>query len=506
MNLVLPTKQIQSANLNHLFPHLDSLKLIKTLNYGTTSKVKLAKDNLTEKEYAVKIIKPEFQTKYLSTIEQEARFLTLLSIEGHTNIVKLVECRPKADYTKKNGTIKKVFALIFELAEGGDLFECIKAFGDFQEDIARTYFHQLINTIQYLHDRGIIHGDLKLENLLLGGDFSLKIADFSFASFALEETNVPVQRQRLGTMNYMTPEVLANMDSVGQSNDLFACGIILFLMVVGSPPFEKASVQDIRYRLIIKQQFSIFWKQFEARGRSFSEDFKNLINVMFAFEPTERLSICEIASHPWWHGKTCLIEELKAQYDARKQDFYNYQELKAKQMQKMKEAKALKKKEIENKITQPKLTSFYMKGISPLNHRSITINIDQEIKNRMNQNDDISKERVTREYIFTGYRRISELFYNVNQKTMFKLILLLSDQIFNNYKVHQEEYKIKGRIISDNDDFTGELFVEISHIDEDSCCISFTKIKGALASFYKFIEEKFQAVIDSTLEKLEEHK
>ena len=298
MNLVFQTKQIHSTTSSHPFPRLDSFDLILTWNYGTTSKVTLAKDNVPKKEYAVKIIKPEFQKRYLSTLEPEAKFLTLLSLERHANIVKLVERRPKAVSRKKNGSFKEVFALIFELAEVGDLFECIKAFGDFQEDRARTYFHQLINTIQYLHDREIIHGDLKLENLLLGGDFSLKIADFSFTNFALDETNIPVQHQRLGTTSYMTPEFLENKENVGQSNDTFACGDILFLMVVGYPPFEKASPQDLRYRLIIKQQFSLFWKQIEGRGRSFSEEFKNLINVMFAFESTERLSLSEITSHP----------------------------------------------------------------------------------------------------------------------------------------------------------------------------------------------------------------
>jgi len=506
MNPLFQNKPISPSNTVYQYPRLGSLELVKTLNYGTTSKVKLARDNVTKKEYAVKIIKSEFQSKYLSTIEQESKFLQILSQEDHSNIVKLVEVRPKADYTKKNGVVKKVFALIFEYAEGGDLFECIKAFDNFQEDIARTYFQQLLNTVEFIHDRGIIHGDLKLENLLLDSDFTLKIADFSFASFALEETNVPVQRQRLGTMGYMTPELLGNMENVGQTNDLFACSVILFTMVVGYPPFQKASPQDIMYKLVIKQQFSQFWKQFESRGISLTDSFKNLMNAMFAYEPTERLSISEIKSHAWYSGKTCPMEELKTLYESRKQQFFEYQEEKAKQMQKLKEVKAQRKKEIETKLAQPKISNFFMKGIPTQTHwntRSITRGVDQEIQSMLPQ-DELDHHRLSREYIYAGYRRLSEQFYTVSQETMFKLILLLSGKLFNQHKVHPEEYKIKGRVLSDNDEFNGRIQIDITHVDDDSCCVCITKVEGALAPFYKFIEEKFKLAIDSTLSRFED--
>jgi len=506
MNPLIQNKPTSPSQPVYQYPRLGSLELVKTLNYGTTSKVKLGRDLSSKTEYAVKIIKSEFQTKYLSTLEQEGKFLQVLSQEDHPNIVKLVEARPKADYTKKNGVVKKVFALIFEYAEGGDLYECIKAFDNFQEDIARTYFHQLINTVEYIHDRGIIHGDLKLENLLLGGDFSLKIADFSFASYALEETTVPVQRQRLGTIGYMAPELIGNGEYVGQTNDIFACGVILFLMVVGHPPFQKASVQDMMYKFIIKQHFSQFWKQFESRGITFTDSFKNLMNAMFAYEPTERLSISEIKSHAWFTGKTCPVEELKTLYESRKQQFFEYQEEKTKQMQKLKEVKAQRKKEIETKLAQPKLSNFFMKGIPAQAHwntRSITRGVDQEIQSVLSQ-DDLDHHRLSREYVFTGYRRLAEQFYNVNQETMFKLILLLSGKLFNQHKVHPEEYKIKGRVLSDNDEFNGRIQIDITHVDDDSCCVCITKIEGALAPFYKFIEEKFKLAIDNTLERFED--
>ena len=498
-------KQSNSLNTptnvqSHLYPRLGNLDLIKTLNYGITSKVKLARDNVTKKEYAVKIIKPEFQARYLSTLEQETKFLTLLSQEEHPNIVKLVECCPKGDYTKKNGTTKKVFALIFELAEGGDLFDCIKAVGGFQEDTARTYFHQLISTVEYLHNIGIIHGDLKLENLLLGSDFSLKIADFSFASFALDQNNTVLQRQRLVTTSSMAPEVFLGSEYNGQLADLFSCGVILFQMVVGQPPFEKANQQDPRYRLLIRGDFPMFWKQYETLNRIFTKDFKDLINDMLSPEPTQRLTISEVKSHDWFNGKVCLVEELKQEYEIKKQSFLDYHEHKAQDLKRIKESKAIKKKELDKVLSQPKLSNFHMKGIAPLKHRSLSMDIDREGKGTAGPQD-IDQERRKREYVITEYRRLSEYFYDVSQDAMFKLILLLSNKIFNTFKVHPAEYKIKGRVSSDSGNYVGEMLIYITKVNEDSCCLSVTKISGSILLFYKFIDEKLTAAINTLLEK-----
>jgi len=484
------------------YPRLGNLELMKTLNYGVTCKVKLGRDRTTKKEYAVKILKTEFQERYLSTVEQEAKFHALLTEQGHKNIIKLVDYYPKADYIKKNGKVKKVFALVLELAEGGDLFECLRALEKLREDIARTYFHQLIDTIEFLHEKGVIHRDIKPDNLLLGADFTLQIADFSFATYALTENDSPLQREIFGTVNYMAPELLANNKYIGQFVDVFSCGVILFLMVVGQPPFDKASEQDVRYRLIMKHQFTTLWKQYERGGRTFSNDFKSLINAMLAYDPAERLTLPEIKSEPWYLGKTCSQEELKEEYEKKKLDFLRYQEEKARETQKIKEDRAAMKKKVETNLTQPKLNYFHMmKGITPLKHRSISEALDKEVKGRLNA-DGLNPNRCTREYVFTGYRGLTEAFYSVSQETMFNLLFLLSTKLFNHRKIHDDEFKVKGRVVSDNNEFTGEIAVSVAKIDDFSCCLSFTRIKGPLVSFYKLIEETIKPEIDNALSQI----
>lgn len=118
-----------------------------------------------------------------------------------------------------------------ELAKGGELFDFIAVGGKFSESMARYFFLQLMDGLEYCHRNKICHRDLKPENLLLDKDYNLKIADFGFARDLSGDQGNAKLATRCGTVPYMAPEIfLANQYS-GQSVDLFAAGIILFVMV-----------------------------------------------------------------------------------------------------------------------------------------------------------------------------------------------------------------------------------------------------------------------------------
>lgn len=110
------------------------------------------------------------------------------------------------------------------------MFDYVALSGRFSEPVARCYFRQLISGLDFIHQSGYVHRDLKPENIFLDGEFNLKIADFGFAS-QINKHNGNLMKTRLGTENYMAPEILEGLHYQGSSVDLFSCGIILFIMV-----------------------------------------------------------------------------------------------------------------------------------------------------------------------------------------------------------------------------------------------------------------------------------
>jgi serine/threonine protein kinase len=165
----------------------------------------------------------------------------------------------------------------------------------FSERIARFYFRQLIEALDYVHKKGAAHRDLKPENLLFDKNYNLKVADFGFAAPIDGRDGSGSLRTKLGTESYMAPEINMKKPYSGASVDLFASSIILFIMVTQHPPFTKAIPDDPYYKLICINRLDIFWKA-HARNKPngeafFSENFMNMISSMLAYNPDERLTM-----------------------------------------------------------------------------------------------------------------------------------------------------------------------------------------------------------------------
>jgi len=145
-------------------------------------------------------------------------------------------------YKKKNGKpSRKVAYIVFELAERGQLFDYILQSGEFSEPVARYYFKQLLEGLEYTHNSGISHRDLKLENLLVDSNYNLKIADFGLSAPINGRDGKGFLTTNTGTDGYMAPEIHLKLSYEGRVVDLFASAVILFTLVQRNPPFNMAT-------------------------------------------------------------------------------------------------------------------------------------------------------------------------------------------------------------------------------------------------------------------------
>ena len=162
----------------------------------------------------------------------------------------MIEYNKDGIVEKENGKKEAVIYIVLELATGGELFDYVATTGRFSETIARFYFRQLIEGLDYVHQKGVTHRDLKPENLLFDSEFNLKIADFGFAAPTVGKDGKGFLLTKLGTESYMSPEIHAKKPYVGTAADIFAAGIILFIMITGHPPFSRAMPTDNFYKFI----------------------------------------------------------------------------------------------------------------------------------------------------------------------------------------------------------------------------------------------------------------
>jgi BR serine/threonine kinase len=198
-------------------PRIGNYVLTRTLGYGATGKVKLAINEETGEEVAIKIIsKSTFDTKpgLQPKIQREIALMRLLD---HPHILRLLDIleSPRHLY------------IVVEYASNGELFNFLASHRFLREDIALRFFRQLIYGLDYLHSLGICHRDLKPENILLDEHLNVKIADFGFARYLKSD----LAETSCGSPHYAAPEIVRGEKYDGRAADVWSCGVILFALL-----------------------------------------------------------------------------------------------------------------------------------------------------------------------------------------------------------------------------------------------------------------------------------
>lgn len=218
-------------------------------------------------------------------------------------MVRYHDFKEDATLNKASGGAKNVAYIVQEMITGGELFDYIANTGAFTEEVCKYYFKQMLQGIHYIHSRGFSHRDLKPENILLDKDYNVKIVDFGFACPLEGRDGSGINRSQIGTPGYMAPEIINKQPYQGQVVDLFALGVILFIMRSGHPPFSQASEEDRYYQLLATNRSDLFWKAHsnsQGKGQGYyTEEFKDLITCMLQFHPHQRLCIADLVGHPW---------------------------------------------------------------------------------------------------------------------------------------------------------------------------------------------------------------
>lgn len=257
---------------------LNSYKLGKTLGHGSFGKVKLAEHSLTGQSVAIKIISRQ---KILHTPKTSAKMQreiqTLLTL-NHPHITKLYEVIE---------TPTEIF-LVMEFAAGGDLFDYVATNGKLSEDKARGIFRELLSALAFCHYEGVVHRDLKLENLLLSRSGSIKVADFGLANVVRDGEFL---KTSCGSPNFAAPEIILGDVYVGPEVDVWSAGVILYALLCGSLPFDDG----IMFKLFKKVTSGIYLVPYHL-----SSEAKNLIAKMLCVDPMKRITVSEIHHHPWF--------------------------------------------------------------------------------------------------------------------------------------------------------------------------------------------------------------
>lgn len=266
-------------------------KLTRTLGQGSFATVKLGSNIETKELFAVKIIKrAALKPKDIEVLKNEISIMHTLS---HPHIVGLKEVYDTSTHVY----------LVMELMKGGELFDRIVQKDRYSEREAKEAMYQIVIAIDHCHSHGIIHRDIKAENLLYSTDDAnavLKLADFGLASIIHDKEML---HAACGTPGYVAPEVVAeiskkkNEDTTGYGKpvDMWSIGVVMYILLCGFPPFYDDDSTEL-FRLIEECNLEFPCPYFDE----ISNDAKKLISNLIVKDPSKRYTTKQVLEDKWF--------------------------------------------------------------------------------------------------------------------------------------------------------------------------------------------------------------
>jgi calcium-dependent protein kinase len=275
-------------------------ELCNYIGKGGFGRVYKVRHKLSNQYRAMKIIQCKSSSEqHTLAINKEINILKNLD---HPNIIKVYEFYSSEKYVY----------IINELCTGGELFDKIVDVKHFSESVACNIMRQLLSAIAYCHEKGVIHRDLKPENILIESSeeknkdfFNIKVIDFGTCEILKKKKLT----EQIGTSFYIAPEVLKN--GYNEKCDLWSCGVILYILLCGSPPFYGKNEKEI-FKKILDGNFTFRHKIWNK----ISTEAKNLVLKLLQVNPTKRISAQEALEDVWFQKNLSINNPLENSHNS----------------------------------------------------------------------------------------------------------------------------------------------------------------------------------------------